>query len=113
VLRAVPWTIAWPPGAPDATVFEGCLDLAYRDGRGAWHVLGLGTAETPGARDRLRLLLSIRAAAARDDGPIARGWRIRLGPGGGLHGEDAFDDAEIDRAIRACAAGSSGGTVRE
>jgi ATP-dependent helicase/nuclease subunit A len=106
VVRAVPWMVAWPPGAPDATVFEGRLDLSYRDTRGDWHVLVLGLAEAHEASERLRLLLSARSVAALDAGPIARGWRIRLGPGGGLHGEEVFDDAEIERAVRSLRASS-------
>src|SRR5207249_5478614 len=101
VVRAVSWTIAWPPDDPDATIYEGQLDVSYRDGRGDRHVLVLSLAEAPEAQERLRLLLSARAAAELQDGPIARGWRVRLGPRGGLHGEEAFDDAAIERAIRA------------
>ena len=32
-------------------------------------------------------------------GPVDHAWSLRFGPGGGLRGEDAFDDAEVDRTI--------------
>jgi ATP-dependent helicase/nuclease subunit A len=100
VRRALSWAVAWPPGDPDATVFQGQVDLAYRDAHGDWCLLTVSVAEAPEAGERLRLLLSAQAAGELGFGPVVRGWRVRLGPGGGLHGEEVFDPSEVERALR-------------
>jgi len=103
VRRAIHWTAAWPPDAADATVYQGVVDLAFRDARGDWQLVALALAEAPEAPERLRLLLAARSAGRLGFGPVARGWRVRLGPGGGLHGEEDFTDrvvAGADRAAR-------------
>jgi ATP-dependent helicase/nuclease subunit A len=100
--RAIPWAVAWPPDDPEPTVVRGQLDLAYRDARGDWCLIVVADPAAPEAAERLRLLLSARAAAAVGIGPIVRGWRVRLGPAGGLSGEESFGPDEIERAYEAC-----------
>jgi len=101
VRRAIHWTAAWPPDAADATVYRGVVDLAFRDARGDWQLVALALAEAPEAPERLRLLLAARSAGRLGFGPVARGWRVRLGPGGGLHGEEDFTDRTVAGADRA------------
>jgi hypothetical protein len=102
VERSVGWTVAWPPEGPEGTVFRGAIDLVCRDREGAARVVVFGSPAASGPRERLRLLLSARAADALGPGPVRGAWRVRLGPGGGLQAEDLFDAIAIDEAVRAC-----------
>ncbi|MBV8232271.1 MAG: UvrD-helicase domain-containing protein, partial [Planctomycetaceae bacterium] len=98
--RGVAWTITWPPDAVDSTVFRGVADLVTKDRQGELQVLLFSIAGASESRERLRLLLSARAAESLGLGRVRRGWRIRLGPGRGLSGEECFDAAAIDAAVR-------------
>ena len=98
--RGVAWTISWPPDAVDATVFRGVADLVAKDRQGDLQVILFSIAGASESRERLRLLLSTRSAESLGLGRVRRGWRIRLGPGGGLSGEECFDAAAIDAAVR-------------
>ncbi|MBX6316203.1 MAG: hypothetical protein IRY99_25320, partial [Isosphaeraceae bacterium] len=100
VRRTIAWSIAWPRVGPVPTVTRGVIDFAYRDRRGGWRLVTLAGAAASEPRERLRLLLS--AVAARELGiePILQGWSVRLGPGGGLHGEEDFSDEAIDRSFQ-------------
>ncbi|MEO6810370.1 MAG: UvrD-helicase domain-containing protein [Isosphaeraceae bacterium] len=99
VRRAIPWVVVWPPDDPNPTVVDGQIDFAYRDPRGDWCLVLLADASTPEPRERLRLLLSAQAAPGLGLGPIARGWRVQLGPDAHLRGEDRFEPAAIDQAF--------------
>ncbi len=96
----VAWTIAWPPDSADATVFRGVIDLVMKDPQGDLQVLVFSIAGASEPRERLRLLLSARAAEALGLGRVMQGWRIRLGPSGGLSGEERFDAPIINAAVR-------------
>ena len=100
VVRAVPWVVSWPPGSDDPVVFNGQVDLGFRDDRGVWNLIFLAVAEVPEAPEDLRLLLSGWAAEDLGLGPVARGWRVRLGPGGGIQGQDHFDERTIEENVR-------------
>ncbi|HEY2155626.1 MAG TPA: UvrD-helicase domain-containing protein [Isosphaeraceae bacterium] len=86
--------LAWSTVRDDTTI-SGRLDLAFRDDDGAWVLVHVEDANTPGAIMRLRLALSARLAPALGCGAIARGWILAHGPGGGLMGEDRLDDAVV------------------
>ena len=47
------------------------------------------------------ILGATHAAARLESGPIRQGWILRLGPGGGLLGEDRFDVLALDAAMQA------------
>jgi hypothetical protein len=81
-------------------VFHGRIDFLFRDARRSWCSVVLSDAAANESLERLRLLLS--AYAARDLGikKITRGWRVRLGPGGGVSEEKLFSNREIERAIQ-------------
>jgi ATP-dependent helicase/nuclease subunit A len=98
--RAVPWTIAWPVDSPEPTVYEGQIDFLFRDSAGDWCLAAMSDAAVSETRERLRILLSARAARELGVTRIARGWRIRLGPHGGVSREDRFGKREIERAIQ-------------
>jgi ATP-dependent helicase/nuclease subunit A len=106
VERSVGWTVAWPPEGPGATVFRGAIDLVCRDREGSARVVVFGPVAAPEPRERLRLLLSARAADALGLGPVRGAWRVRLGPGGGLRAEEVFDAIAVDEAVRACFEGA-------
>ena len=110
VVRALPWTVAWPAEAIDATVYRGTLDFAFRDPRGGWHLLALDLAGASEAPGRLRLLLAGWAAERLGFGPVVRGWHVRLGPGGGLYGEEDFSSRAVEEAVRVA---TNGGDRRE
>jgi hypothetical protein len=86
--------LAWSTLAEGATI-SGRLDLAFRGDDGEWVLIHVEDASTPDAIMRLRLLLSARLAPELGCGTIARGWIVAHGPGGGLMGEDRFDDAVV------------------
>jgi ATP-dependent helicase/nuclease subunit A len=90
VRRDLAWSTVWSD-----TTISGRLDLAFRDNDGKWVLVHVEDAGTPDAVTRLRLALSARLAPALGSGPIARGWIVAHGPGGGLMGEDRFDDAVV------------------
>jgi ATP-dependent helicase/nuclease subunit A len=98
--RGLTWTVNWPPEAPDRTVFQGTVDFLFRDRRGGLCAVVLGLTEAPAPRQRLRLLLGSHAAQALDFGPSRQSWLLRLGPGGGLQGEEVFEPGAIDAAVR-------------
>lgn len=111
VERGAEWTVAWPDPAGESTVFRGRTEFLAREPGGAWRVL---TFSTPGASEpveRLRLLLSARAATVLGLGPVAAGWRVRLGEG--LHGEEVFGDGALAAAVRAVLAELAPGDRRD
>ncbi len=77
------------------TAIAGRLDLAFCDSDGAWVLVHVEDADMPDALMRLRLALAARLAPSLGCGPIARGWMVVHGEGGGLRGEHRFDDANI------------------
>ena len=99
VQRAIPWSIAWPPDDPAATVFRGVLDFLALGRDDDWHLVHVADPTAPEPLERLRLLLSARVAAAAGAAPIARAWTVLLGPGGRSLGAEAFDDAAVDAAV--------------
>ncbi len=98
--RDLAWTVAWPPDSADPTVFQGRIDLLAQDRHGSWQLVLVSNTTAPDARERLRLVLSAHAAAALGFGPIRQAWRLRLGPGGGLQGDERFESADIEAAVR-------------
>jgi hypothetical protein len=99
--RSIAWTLAWPPDTTDGTVFEGRIDLLGRAPGGDATLLIFSDPTAHEPRERLRALLSARAANALGLGPVRQAWRVVLGPGGGLRGEDRFDSGAIAEALRA------------
>ncbi len=95
------WTVAWPPRSRNPSIFEGRFDLLYEEPDGSWGVVLLCDESAPGPSERLRLLLSALAAEQLGYAPVLQAWQIRLGPGGGISGEDVFNDQAIEFAIRA------------
>ncbi len=98
---SVSWTVSWPsvPTCALTSTFLGTLDFLDRGSQAqpvAWVVC---LSEAPLERERLRLLLGVRAVSTLGMGPISQAWLLRLGPGGGLQGEDRFDDVTIERAL--------------
>lgn len=112
VYRALPWSIAWPPDDPGATAFQGTLDFLAHGRDDDWNLVHVVDPAAPEPTERLRLLLSARVAASAGAIQIARAWTVLLGPGGGLRGEEAFDDAAVDGAVRAFYDGVRIGTSR-
>jgi len=100
VRRGFDWSVARPPGV-DATVFRGRGDYAYRGPSGQLHLVIVSDPGASEARERVRLLLSARAADRFGLGPVRQAWWVRLGPGGGLSGSDRFDDGAVDEAVGA------------
>lgn len=97
--RGAEWTVSWPSTGDDATVFRGTTEFFARDASGSCFAITFSTPGAPDPVERLRLLLSARAAEGLGFGPVVRGWRVRLGDG--LHGEESFDDATLASAVRA------------
>jgi ATP-dependent helicase/nuclease subunit A len=114
VHRGVEWTLSWPhnpeyrgpgvgdtnPGNAHSTVFQGRADFIVNEDSGEWTVVNFSPAGASGAVERLRLLLSVRAAESMGFSPIGQVWRAGL-DGSGLSGETDFSDAAIDEAVAA------------
>jgi hypothetical protein len=99
--RGVEWTVSGPPVARGATVVHGRTEFLSRDGDGVWSVVTVSPPGAPEALERLRWVMSARAAAGRGLAPIGPGWRIELGVPAVLRGEDGFDDEAVESALRA------------
>lgn len=96
--RGPTWAVSWSISEDEPIVFQGATDFFTRDAKEVGRAL---TFSLPGASEpleRLRLLLSARAAVALGLGPIREAWRIQLGDA--VHGETSFDDQTIDLAVR-------------
>jgi hypothetical protein len=91
--------VTWPASGDTATVFRGSTEFFARDASGSWRAVVFSTPGAVEPVERLRLLLSARAAEALGLGPIVQGWRVRLGEG--VRGEDRFDDPTLAAAVRA------------
>ena len=104
VERGVAWTLAWPPGRAEPTVFQGRIDFLYRDRRAAGRpghrqrsparrsrASGSGSCSRPAAADALGLRPDRARAGASGSGPAAAS-----------HGEDdSTTPRSIDGAIGA------------
>ena len=98
VRRSFAWVLAWPR-ENEPTVFQGRGDFFYRRPDGDRCLVMIGDSSASEPRERLRLLLSARAAEGLGLGVVRQAWWVRLGPGGGLVGVDGFGDEAIDSAI--------------
>jgi len=105
VERGVAWTVVWPQdgaGGGGSTVFHGRTEFFTRDVGGAWRAVVFSPPGASEPVERLRLLLSARAADALNYGPVVQGWRVRLDDG--LHGEEIFNppvlESAVDEALR-------------
>jgi ATP-dependent helicase/nuclease subunit A len=97
--RGGEWAVTWPPdGRDEATVFRGTTDVFARDAGGSWRAWVFSTPGASAPVERLRLLLSARAAEPLGLGPVVQGWRVGLGDG--LIGEESFGDEVIAAAVR-------------
>ena len=97
--RGMAWTLLWPPDSAESTVWRGRTEFLARDDAGTWRAVVFSLPGANEAVERLRLLLSARAADALGFGPVVKGWRVRLG--GASVVETSFDDRAIDEAVRA------------
>ena len=98
VIHDLPWSVAWPPEAEDATVYLGRVDLAFREESGVWHVIALADPEADVANERLRVALSAYAAESLEFGPVDRGWTVQIGPEGAVVEEVAIDPYSVEVA---------------
>ena len=96
--RSIPFAVPWPRGGP-STLFQGRGDFAYRLPSGDLGLVLLGDPSACEARERLRLILSARAALVMGLGEVRQAWWVPLGKRGGLIGFDRFDDLAVDRAV--------------
>jgi ATP-dependent helicase/nuclease subunit A len=100
--RGVEWSVSWPPPAGgDATVVHGRAEFLVRDGDGVWSVVTVSPPGATPALERLRWVMSARAAADRGLAPLGSGWRIVLVEQGDFRREERFDDAAVEAALRA------------
>jgi ATP-dependent helicase/nuclease subunit A len=99
VERGFEWTISWPPDSVDSTVIHGRSEFLIRRAPGESELVVVSDPTAPEAWERLRLLLSVRAAALLGFGPVFRAWRVRLGDLGGIETKEDFSDRAIDAAI--------------
>ncbi len=98
--RELRWSLAWPPGSADSTVFHGTMDAAWVDpssGRACVAVL-VGDDEGPEA-GWLRLAMSARVASGLIGQAIEEWWWAGLVEGGAAEWVGPIDDVELDRAI--------------
>jgi ATP-dependent helicase/nuclease subunit A len=104
VKRNVAWNVVAPTDAvapSGSTVFLGRAEFYTRESPGAWTAYVFSPPGASDTAERLRLLLSARAAEALGMGPVVQAWRVRL-DGGGVSGEDKFgDDVVVEAAVAA------------
>lgn len=100
VERGLEWSLEWPADVGTPTVFHGRYDIAFQDSLGEWRIVNVCQAAAPKPRERLRLLLSARAAVARALQPVRQAWNIRLGSDDGRTVVSRFEDEAIRDAIQ-------------
>jgi hypothetical protein len=98
--RGVEWSVSWPSAGGDATVVHGRAEFLVRDGDGVWSVVTVSPPGATPALERLRWVLSARAAADRGLAPLGSGWRVVLDEQGDFRREERFDDAAVEAALR-------------
>lgn len=99
VVRGMRWTLAWPPeGGESVTVFQGRTELILGGEGGDWRVMNFSAQGAREPVERLRLLLSARAAESVGHGPVVGAWRC--GAEGGEEVEGAFGDEVVDEVLR-------------
>ena len=94
------WTVPWPSPDQPTILFRGFCDLLARGRRDVWHPVLLTSARSVVEADRLRLLLSLKAAAATlGMGPA---WWVLPGEDGQLNVEILIGDtaSQIEATIR-------------
>ena len=98
VIRAFPWQVRRPVGG-DPTLFRGRGDFLYRRTSGEFGLVILSDPSATEPRERLRLLLSARAAGELGHGVVTRADRVRFGEGGSQVDLREFDESSIDRMM--------------
>jgi ATP-dependent helicase/nuclease subunit A len=103
VKRGFEFTLAWPlvangQGPGDGTVFQGRAEWLVRDASGSWTVVTFCPQNSPESIERLRLLLSVRAAGALGFAPVVAGWRLVSGSDE-IEIEEDFASPTIDAAV--------------
>ncbi len=94
VFRAFPWVIR-----RDSTLFQGRGDFLYRRAKGELGLVILSDPAASGLRERLRLLLSARAAGEMAQGVVSRAYWVRFGEEEKTAAIQEFEEAWIDRAV--------------
>ncbi len=103
IQRDCRWTLEWSDRGAGPIVIHGQLDVVYRDSSGAWRPVLLGTAAAADPVDRLRLLLSARAARQLGFDPVGPAWRLTRCDDGKLTLEQHTEQtgAGLDEAVAA------------
>jgi hypothetical protein len=98
--RGIEWSVSWPGAGGHATVVHGHAEFLVRDRDGTWTVVTVSPPGATPALERLRWVLSARAAAQRGLAPLGRGWRVVLDEQGHFRREERFDDAAVEAALQ-------------
>ena len=98
VVRGFEWCVRWPEGRPATTTVRGRADFLARDAQGTWTAVVVSPPGADRTSERLRLLLSARAAKAQGYEPLGQGWLVT--PGEGLTVLTTFDADVVNGAYR-------------
>jgi ATP-dependent helicase/nuclease subunit A len=98
VYRAFPWVVRGPAEG-ESTLFQGRGDFLYRRATGELGLVIFSHPASEDLRERLRLLLSTRAAGELAQGVVSRAWWVHLGEAKKTVEVSKLDEASIDRTV--------------
>ncbi len=82
IQRGRRWIVTWPLEGEASTAVRGCFDVIYRDRKGRWRPVIVGTHPGEHDADWLRLMLSDTAALRCGLDPQGPAWWVHIEPGG-------------------------------
>ena len=101
LMRGFDWSFAWPPGSDRPTVFLGRAEFIAKRENGTCEIFNFSLTDVTAPVERVRLLLSARAAEALKYGSVLKGWCVGPGSESGVVVEEIFNDHMIAEAINA------------
>ena len=97
--RAVSWSVTWPRDEAQSTVFLGRTEYSAMGADETCEIVNVCAVESPESLERLRLLLSARAAEGLGWGKVVKASLIRLGKETTVIVLDNFSDRAIEDAV--------------
>ena len=101
LMRGFDWSFAWPPDSDRAAVFLGRAEFLAKRENGTCEIVNFCLTGVAAPVERVRLLLSARAAEALGYGNVLKGWCVGPGSESDFIVKENFNDHVIAEAIDA------------
>ena len=99
LMRGFDWSFAWPPDSDRATVFFGRTEFLAERENGTCEIVNFCQTDVTSPVERVRILLSARAAEAVSYGNVLKGWCVGPGSESRFILEENFNHHVITEAI--------------